>query len=179
VPFTGYGLLGLTLLRDGLLEGRTVALAGGAPTVLADALAGLGARVSDVAPVHGLVYWSGSSFGDGGAEGLRACVDEAWAAISAIATGALIPGGAGGKILLLSPRPDAGPFAGAARAALENLARTLSVEWARYAITAVAVAPGRGTTDSELAELMAYLVSPAGDYFSGCAFELGSGTMGA
>ncbi|MBV9807120.1 MAG: hypothetical protein JO286_08060, partial [Solirubrobacterales bacterium] len=52
-----------------------------------------------------------------------------------------IPGGAG-KVLLIAPRSRAGSFAAAARAALENLARTLSVEWARYGATAVAVAPG-------------------------------------
>ena len=51
-------------------------------------------------------------------------------ATRAVATGALIPAGAG-KCVLIAPRPDRGPFAGAARAALENLARTLSVEWAR------------------------------------------------
>jgi NAD(P)-dependent dehydrogenase (short-subunit alcohol dehydrogenase family) len=167
----------VTVLRDGLLEGRAVALAGGVPGEVQEALTGLGARISDAAAAHGLVYWSGPSFSGGGVEGLRACVDEAWEAISRVATGALIPGGAGGKIVLVSPRPDAGPLAGAARAALENLARTLSVEWARYAITVVAVAPGSGTTDSELAELIGFLVSPAGDYFSGCAFELGSGPV--
>jgi NAD(P)-dependent dehydrogenase (short-subunit alcohol dehydrogenase family) len=58
------------------------------------------------------------------------------------------------------------------RAALENLARTLSVEWARYGITAVALWPGADTTDAELAELACFLISPAGGYFSGCRFEL-------
>jgi NAD(P)-dependent dehydrogenase (short-subunit alcohol dehydrogenase family) len=48
-----------------------------------------------------------------------------------------------GRLLFLAPAPDAGPHAPAARAALENLARTLSVEWARFGITAVAITPGR------------------------------------
>jgi citronellol/citronellal dehydrogenase len=79
-----------------------------------------------------------------------------------------------GKIILLAPHQQAGTHAEAARAALENLARTLSVEWARYAITTTMIAPGEAATDEQLAMLVAYLVSPAGDYFSGCRFELGS-----
>ena len=82
-------------------------------------------------------------------------------AIRGVATGALIPAGAG-KVLLIAPRPAGGSFASAARAALENLARTLSVEWARYGVTTVAIAPGARTTDEELAELVCFLVSPAG-----------------
>jgi NAD(P)-dependent dehydrogenase (short-subunit alcohol dehydrogenase family) len=75
---------------------------------------------------------------------------------------------------MVAPRPDAGRHATAARAGLENLARTLSVEWARYGITAVAIWPGRHTTDAELAQLTCFLVSPAGGYFSGCRWELGT-----
>ena len=41
-------------------------------------------------------------------------------------------------------------------------------------ITAVALWPGPDTTDAELAELACFLISPAGGYFSGCRFELGS-----
>jgi hypothetical protein len=51
------------------------------------------------------------------------------------------------------------------------------VEWARYGVTTVAIAPGERTTDDELAELVCFLVSEAGDYFTGCAFELGSDTL--
>jgi NAD(P)-dependent dehydrogenase (short-subunit alcohol dehydrogenase family) len=90
-----------------------------------------------------------------------------------VANDAMIPDKHGGKVVMIAPRPDAGPFAGAARAALENLARTLSVEWARYGITAAAIAPGINTTDDQIAELVCFLVSPAGDYFSGCRFSLG------
>ena len=68
-----------------------------------------------------------------------------------------------------------GACAGALGAALENLARTLSVEWARYGIRTTAVLPGDGASDEELATLVAYLASPAGDYFSGCAFTPGAG----
>ena len=34
--------------------------------------------------------------------------------------------------------------------------------------------PGDATTDDDVAQLIAYLASPAGDYFSGCAFTLGA-----
>lgn len=178
----------MTALREGLLDGRAIALAGGVPEPVRDRILALGARVevletgidedragewaARVAPLHALVHWS-AAFGDGGSERLGSSLEAAWVAIRGVATGALIPGAAG-KVVLVSPRPNAGPFAGAARAAFENLARTLSVEWARYRITSTAIAPGAGTTDRELAELVCFLVSPAGAYFSGCAFELGA-----
>jgi hypothetical protein len=179
----------MTALRDGLLDDRAIALAGGVPETVGERLVALGARVElleagidedragewagRVAPLHGLLHWGAATFGDGGSDGLGSSLEQAWVAIRGVATGALIPGGLGGKVVLVAPPPEAGPFAGAARAALENLARTLSVEWARYAITATAIAPAAGTTELELAELVCFLVSPAGDYFSGCAFELG------
>jgi hypothetical protein len=40
-------------------------------------------------------------------------------------------------------------------------------------VGAVAIAPGVQTADDEVAELVCFLVSPAGEYFSGCVFELG------
>ena len=70
--------------------------------------------------------------------------------------------------MLVAPAGDA-----PVQAALENLARTLSIEWARYGITPTAILPGAATTDDEVAELIAFLASPAGDYYSGCAFSLG------
>jgi hypothetical protein len=75
--------------------------------------------------------------------------------------------------VLLTPRTSAGEHATAARAALENTARTLSIEWARFGITTTAITPGPATPDAEIAALVAFLVSPAGEYFSGCRFELG------
>jgi len=161
----------MTMLRQGLLDGRGVALAGGVPPAIADAMAALGARV-DTEPIHALVYDGRPAFGGGGRDSLRECTELAWVAVHDVATGALIPAGAG-KIVLIAPRPNAGPFATAARAALENLARTLSVEWARYGVGAAAIAPGRDTGEEELAELVCFLVSPAGEYFTGCVFELG------
>jgi NAD(P)-dependent dehydrogenase (short-subunit alcohol dehydrogenase family) len=178
----------VTMLRQGLLEGRAVALAGGEAPAIASALSELGARVEELDAaldedaarewaagtegMRALVYDARDVFASGGPDALRQTLDRAWVAVRALATGALIPAGAG-KVVLIGPRPDAGAFAAAARAALENLARTLSVEWARYGVSAVAIAPGAHTPDDDLAELVCFLVSPAGEYFTGCVFELG------
>ncbi len=107
---------------------------------------------------------------------LSACLDGAWQATHAVAE-ALIAAQRPGRIVYLAPACEpagaaADGLADAARAGLENLARTLSIEWARYAITTVAIAPGASTTGEQLASLCAYLASPAGDYFSGCLLDL-------
>jgi NAD(P)-dependent dehydrogenase (short-subunit alcohol dehydrogenase family) len=180
-------------LREHLLCGRTIALAGAVRPELADVLAGLGGSVQALdprrlsgldgteaeewvrerAPMAAVIHDARAAFGDGGQEGLSAALEQAWAAVAAVANGALIPADAGGKVVLIAPRPNAGPYAEATRSALENLARTLSVEWARFGITTTAIAPGMRTTEDEVAALVAFLISPAGDYFSGCRFELG------
>jgi len=170
----------MTVLREGLLEGRAVALGGGAFADIAAELTGLGALVETVpaldgadeervgewarsrAPLHGLVYVAETG------PVLEDQLAGAWVAVREVATGALIPSGAGGKIVLVGPSGQL-----AMQAALENLARTLSVEWARYRVTTVAVAPGARVGEAELAEFVCYLVSPAGDYFSGARFDLG------
>jgi hypothetical protein len=177
----------MALFRDHLLEGHRVALGGGADE-LALQLRSLGADVAalpsgdvldeDAArawvdaglPLHALVHDAEPAFR---AEGLQPALEQAWIAARAVATGALIPSGTGGKLILLCPRPETGPHADAARAALENLARTLSVEWARHAITAVAVAPGPTTSAVELATFVSFLLSRGGDYLSGCRLDMG------
>jgi NAD(P)-dependent dehydrogenase (short-subunit alcohol dehydrogenase family) len=94
--------------------------------------------------------------------------------VRAVANVAFIPAARGGKVTLVAPAPDDGdPAAAGVRAAAENLARPLSIEWARRGIVTVAITPGVDTADTELAALVAYLVSPAGDYFSGCRLALG------
>ena len=87
---------------------------------------------------------------------------------------------------------------GAARAAVENMMRTLAIEWARFGIKLCALAAGQfdtetlrtkypqvfvehvpGTvplgrlgTEEEWAWLVAYLASPAGDFFSGTTITM-------
>jgi NAD(P)-dependent dehydrogenase (short-subunit alcohol dehydrogenase family) len=105
--------------------------------------------------------------------GLVIALDHAWNVVRAAANAAFIPQERG-RIVLIGPRPDGGVHAEALRDGLENMARTLSIEWARFGILPTMVAPGTATTDDEVATLVAYLVSDAGDYYSGCRFDLGS-----
>ena len=101
-----------------------------------------------------------------GADGVRAALDEAWDAIRAH----MLPP-ATGLIVLIAPPPGDSHHE-AARAGLENLARTLSIEWARHDIRPVAILPGARTRPDETAELVAFLASKAGAYYAGCAFTL-------
>lgn len=187
------------ILAAGLLQGVRVAIAGDGGTAAearvqlptlgaavdepgADVLAGEEGAAEwarDRAPLDALLYDAAASFGAGGSAALRSTMEQAWRAVRAVANGALIEADRPGRVLLVAPRSDAGPHAGAVRAALENLARTLSVEWARHGITAVALWPGSQTTDRELVELAGFLISPAGGYFSGCRFELGNAPVAA
>jgi citronellol/citronellal dehydrogenase len=128
-------------------------------------------------------------------------VQGTWQMTHAAATKAFIPQGEG-KVISITVSPHMGfpgmVHTGAARAAVENMTRTLSVEWARFGTRLVAVAIGQfdtetlrtkypkaivdnvaGTvplgrlgTEEEMAWLMAYLASPAGDFFSGCVVTL-------
>jgi hypothetical protein len=123
----------VTMLRQGLLEGRAVALAGGVAPAISGALSKLGARVEkldtaldeDAARewaagndgMLSLVYDGRDVFASGGQDALRQTLERAWVAVRALATAALIPAGAG-KVVLIGPRPDAGPFAAVAPAAL-------------------------------------------------------------
>jgi len=139
----------------------------------------LGAELLDAPAerVDTLVWSGGDAFRASGDDeplsGFRACVDGAWDVLREVALRAWIPG-EGGKALLVAPRPSDGDHAAAARAALENAARTLSIEWARYGVRICALTPGDSTTDDEVAELVAYLASPGGDYFSGARFDMGA-----
>ncbi len=123
-------------------------------------------------------------------------VQGTWQMTHAAATKAFIPQ-RGGKVISLTVSPHMGfpgmAHTGAARAAVENMMRTLSVEWARFQVKLVAIAVGqfdtetlrtkypkavvenvantvplgRLGTEDEMAWLIAYLASPAGDFFSG------------
>lgn len=179
--------------RAGVLAGRRIAVTGAGPagSDLRSALSRHGATVIDIdaaihaaddaaadavrvlAPLHGLVIETTDGFGAGGAGHLQTALDHAWRAARAVATGALIDAGNGGRIVFVAPPADAGGLAEAAQAALENLARTLSVEWARFGITAVTLAPKTQAEDAEVATLVTFLLSAAGGYFTGCRFDLG------
>lgn len=158
------------VLRTGLLEGSVVAVAGdpgpvraclalgaSAPPIDADLQDedAVAAAVAELGTPDTLVCATGD-------------LDAAFIATRAVA-GTWIAAERGGKVVFVAPRDDAPQ-----RAALENLARTLSVEWARYGIRPTAILPGARTSGDEVAELVAFLASPAGDYYSGCAFTLGA-----
>ncbi|HEX4437814.1 MAG TPA: hypothetical protein VH061_13570 [Solirubrobacteraceae bacterium] len=189
------------LLRGGLLEGAAIVLAGAPGSrdgAIGSALSELGGTVADVVltagegpeveeqlateamgdalkrlgSLHTLVIDGASLFGAGeGREALMGCLAAAWNAARAAVQLAFLPGESGGRIVLVAPA-DGAEHATAAASGLENLARTLSIEWARYGITTVAVAPGRDTRPEDLATVVAYLASPAGAYFSGCLMDL-------
>ncbi len=178
----------MSVLRTDLLRAATVAVTG-VPAAVAAALAAAGARLEELderlgeeeaegwararAPLGAVVLDARPAFGTGGSEALRAALEQTWASLRPLAAGALIPQRAGANVALIAPAAAAGRHAEAARSALENLARTLSVEWARYAVRTTAVLPGAQTTDEQLGELVCFLASPAGDYLSGCRLELG------
>jgi NAD(P)-dependent dehydrogenase (short-subunit alcohol dehydrogenase family) len=178
--------------RPDLLAGCRVAAVGAAGMPVHPRLQALGAQIEhlpadtlsnedaaaawarDLSPLDALLFDAADSFGDGGAGSLRLALERAWRAARAVATEAMIGPARAGRLVFVAPAPDAGPYADAARAALENLARTLSVEWARFTITAVAITPGPRATVEETADLVCFLLSPAGGYFSGARFELGA-----
>jgi citronellol/citronellal dehydrogenase len=124
-----------------------------------------------------------------------------WLMTHAAATKAFIPQG-GGKVLSVTLSPHNGMpgmvHSGAARAAVENMMRTLAIEWARFGIKTVALAAGQFATETlltkypqvvvdnlersipigragrpeEMAWLVAYLASPGGDFFSGTTITI-------
>ena len=147
------------ILRAGLLEATTVVVAGAGELggAVAARAAALGAARATAGPADVLVWDGAAAFVAGGT---LAVLDGAWEAIRAVEAP---------LILLLAP-PAGDAHAEAARAGLENLARTLSIEWARRGVRTVAIWPGAA---GEVAELAAFLASPAGAYYSGCRFDLG------
>jgi citronellol/citronellal dehydrogenase len=128
-------------------------------------------------------------------------VTGTWLMTHAAATKAFIPQRSG-KVVSITISPHNGMpgmvHSGAARAAVENMMRTLSIEWARFGIKLCAVAAGqfdtetlrtkypkqvaenvhrtvplqRLGTEEEMAWLIAYLASPAGDFVSGAVLTL-------
>ncbi len=107
----------------------------------------------------------------GGQDALLSCLGACWNAARAAAEAAFLKAGSG-RVLMLAPAEGAGEHSAAAVASLENLARTLSIEWARHGVTVVTFAPGAVAEHSAVAEVLAYLASPAGAYFSGCLLDM-------
>jgi citronellol/citronellal dehydrogenase len=128
-------------------------------------------------------------------------VQGTWQMTHAAATRAFMPQREG-KVVSVTLSPHQGMpgmvHSGAARAAVENMMRTLSIEWARFGIKLCAVAAGQFATEvlrtkypkqvaenvqrtvplqrlgepEEMAWLIAYLASPAGDFLSGCVITI-------
>src|SRR5215211_2360444 len=207
------------IFREGLLEGQVCAVSGGGSGLgreTALELARLGAAVEicgrRAEPLAETVATIESFGGTAHATSLDIRDDEAVEALfDAILerNGGLdvLVNNAGGQFL--SPAEALSPHngmpgmvhSGAARAAVENMMRTLSVEWARFNIKTCAIAAGQfGTetmrtkypkevvegvpwtvplgrmgTEEEWAWLVAYLASPAGDFFSGCVITMDGG----
>jgi NAD(P)-dependent dehydrogenase (short-subunit alcohol dehydrogenase family) len=179
-----------TELNPNLLAGRRVLLVGGAG--LPDALGGTFERVEDptslddeaaAAAVTEFAARSGgleaavidcaSVFGSGPDRGMGAALDLGWRFARAAAVAAMVERG-GGTVVLIAPESGGGDAAAAAVAdGLENAARGLGVEWARFDIRVVAICPRPGARRTDVAALVALLCSGSGTYLSGCRLEPG------
>jgi len=143
------------------------------------------------------------------AKGFRAVVrlnlEGTWLMTHAVATKAFIPSGRGGRVVSVTLTPHTGlagmAHSSAARAGVENLMKVLAIEWARFDINLVAVAPGvvgtdtfftkypkeivehaatgllagELTTPEEVAQTIAFIVSPAGRGISGSVVNVDRG----
>lgn len=124
----------------------------------------------------------------------RLNLDATWYLTTRVADRFMIPGGYG-KVVSITMSPQRGmpgmAHSSAARAAVESLMRTLAVEWGQYGIRLNAVAPGIVHTEAweryglepadvaaivplgrlqaadEVAAMVVFLASPAGDYITG------------
>jgi citronellol/citronellal dehydrogenase len=133
----------------------------------------------------------------------RLAIDAAWDLTLAVATRSMIPNRDGVIVFIgFSPRRGMVDFAhaAAARAALENLAGSLALEWSKHGIRSVCVALGNIATESldgygaervaewerevplgrlgmpeEAAALIAFLVSPGGAYVTGTTVVMDGG----
>ncbi len=131
-------------------------------------------------------------------------VTGTWLMTHAAATKAFIPQERG-RIFNVTLSPHNGMpgmvHSGAARAAVENMTKTLATEWSRYGIITCAIAAGQFATDTfvnkyppavveaiprtiplgrvgeseEMAWMLAYLASEAGDFISGSVITVDGG----
>ena len=125
---------------------------------------------------------------------MRLNLDATWYLTTQAAARSMLPN-AYGKIVCITMTPSRGmpgmTHSSASRAAVESLVRTWAAEWASRGVRAVAVAPGIVHTEAmerygidpaqvatvvpagrlqrpeEVAELVAFVASPAGDYITG------------
>ncbi|MFT4049543.1 MAG: SDR family oxidoreductase [Solirubrobacterales bacterium] len=132
---------------------------------------------------------------------IRLNVHGTWLMTHTVATRWMIENG-GGKVISVTLSPHNGMpgmvHSGAARAGVENMMRTLAIEWARFGIKLNALAigqiatqtlltkypqvvvdnlehsvpAGRLGTPEEVAWQVAYLASPAGDFYSGSVLTM-------
>jgi citronellol/citronellal dehydrogenase len=133
----------------------------------------------------------------------RLNVDAVWYLTRAVAVRTMIPRRGGLVVFIgLSPRRalPGMAHASAARAAVENLGRTLAIEWGHYGIRTVTVTPGVIRTEGldgygeeliaewerevpigrlgdpeEVASVIAFLASPGGGYVSGATILVDGG----
>ena len=137
---------------------------------------------------------------------MRLNIEGTWLMTHAVATKAMMGGSdgdaSGGKIVNVTLSPHHGlpgmAHSSAARAAVENLTRVLSIEWSRFGIRTTAIAAGHFATETlktkypkpvvegvagtvplqrlgtpeEFAWLVAFVASPGGDYLSGAVLTV-------
>lgn len=125
---------------------------------------------------------------------MRLNLDATWYLTTQLAALSMLPQGYG-KVVCITMTPSRGmpgmTHSSASRAAVESLVRTWGAEWASRGVRAVAVAPGIVHTEAmerygidpaqvatvvpagrlqrpdEVAELVAFIAAPAGDYLTG------------
>ena len=142
---------------------------------------------------------------DGGWKAVeRLAVDATWSVTRTVATRSMIPSGTGGLIVFIGFSPVRGipgfVHASASRAAVSNLASGLALEWSRYGIRSVCVAPGSIQTEGldgydpadverwrrsvplgrlgsaeEVASVIAFLATAGGAYITGTTIVVDGG----
>jgi len=135
----------------------------------------------------------------------RLAVDGSWTVTQQVATKSMIPNRSG-VIFFIAFSPRRGipgmVHATSARAALENLAAGLSLEWSRFGIRTICVAPGTIVTEglqenysdadragwaqavplgrlgepADVSGMVSFLASPAGNYVTGTTVVVDGGT---